>query len=1328
MTEIKVILDSGQLLDISTLSRDERELLFEQLSIDNPGVPRSIIDGFAEMTEEMTKSRNRLIKPELKELMLRKIIQLSYNGEYNTNVIPIIPSFVTQIKKGAAIQPMRRMKQVTPTVRPSEIPNSIKVRFDTRIRAMSENGVEYIAPPNEEINIIGLLLTPVCEDVFGTTNNDNVQRMLFGNYKFNNVAESCKDFIKPDFTIDIGDHRHDTSTKIMFKDHTDPQIKNVFETMYNYLAGVIEYRTETSAEFIHSQISASIKYKNAVPALEKIFKIPDTWNHAEIVEDEPEHSDILKKIESVHDGKFSIKYKNALLADLDVRGFTKIYYDALKKGVDSASVKSALDLYKLRKANIEFQNNIKNKRLDERNKLNTYKMIIERKFGPVRLSEIEKQFALKPSLVASAKNILDFLKPTERKPVELEYERHEKYLQAVINNKCPHVRLYRAFRSSANSDKTAQFYRDLKKFFKNDKTDTETIKCNNCGFDIICPHFRDFTEMELAGKNFGEIKGKLTKYIDRAASRDSYYCKICGELVSSLEAFGDVQQHDPTVNMNEELKNFMWGEIISLVKYLKFSQLIDVPKLVASIRDACYPFIYELEKKFLKSKTNTADEIKAKKRLYITIYAFAYIIHLIMSNRNRKDANMEFKNFKPKGKNPIVDMIKHAIDIIITSRNIIIRDVHGMTNELIMESIINAYKLITASGAQIITYSSESEDLLITLLLDPVYRYLYTVNKLDEIIHGKPVSKNIHDEVAKIDSYLGASIQQLEKADDIFSRAVIPKFDTKWNLEAFDNIKPIKQGNTYGDAVYNSACKGYFARSSEQFFGRIKSRLYSKAMYVDYTSGSDDQSAGAFMDVKFREPHEKSHAEWLRIAPKETELNKYKLMMSAKNFYNYKFKNNRRWTRPQVSLGRIYDEDGNPHSFNIYLVKRGEEIVEVTVKDISSGVEKGTKFTGKIIDKKCSKCKVKWSESSKLSDEKIKESLDSLHTVSNFFRFYENRCPEGGLHEFSGNNCTKCNIVNNMILNPANADSLSYYNKYKKSYEREREEFAEKIEREVIVKPPRAVKTYEGDYAKWTFNLNILLDLANKLKINHRLLSGLGAIERQDYADVLNGTFIPAEPEDKNDTRIYKLDTHIKNLATEYNMLKYFHRLIKPPVDLSTLIDNSGINKYKISDLAKKLPDIYGDFNARFNWFRQNKNPPEIVSFCIQSFCEMLLKIYNDADTETATLRRDFVHYFVKKVIRGEEMVTKPGHINWSLMSEDKSEKRKEGYDMNFSENVEAETEPDLEETEDVDENFGDMNKPFSRDSLDVDIDPDREDDDDDPYDVGKVGENYGID
>jgi phosphoribosylformylglycinamidine (FGAM) synthase PurS component len=116
--------------------------------------------------------------------------------------------------------------------------------------------------------------------------------------------------------------------------------------------------------------------------------------------------------------------------------------------------------------------------------------------------------------------------------------------------------------------------------------------------------------------------------------------------------------------------------------------MVNVPKLITAARDACYPYIFEIEKQIIKSKTNSVEEVKAKKRLYISIYALAYFIRVVAGNKGE----ITFKNLKITSKNPVVDMVKLAIDTVMTTRNVTIREIRGMTPDVIKNTLIEAYK------------------------------------------------------------------------------------------------------------------------------------------------------------------------------------------------------------------------------------------------------------------------------------------------------------------------------------------------------------------------------------------------------------------------------------------------------------------------------------------------------------------------------------------------------------------------------------------------------------------------------------------------------------
>jgi hypothetical protein len=258
---------------------------------------------------------------------------------------------------------------------------------------------------------------------------------------------------------------------------------------------------------------------------------------------------------------------------------------------------------------------------------------------------------------------------------------------------------------------------------------------------------------------------------------------------------------------------------------------------------------------------------------------------------------------------------------------------------------------------------------------------------------------------------------------------------------------------------------------------------------------------------------------------------------------------------------------------------------------------------------------------------------------------------------------------------------------------------------------------YSSEYENWSQNYNHVLELSSFVKISDKLVMSIGAMEKQNYVDVENGTYIPRDVEERNDPRIFTLDTHIKNLITEYNQVKYFYNATRPPAALSALLDSSGISKHKIMELPKMLPDIFNDYTNRFRYVHRHKKPRETVLFCIQTLCEMCLKIVADTTNETQKLRHDFVVYYVKKIVKSEEMLTKAGHFNISLLYGNKSFDKNE-YDTNTA----GDNDGRDQEKGDMGDDYGDSASPFA-DAFDTE-DADGDDNDNE----WTVGRDEGLD
>ena len=1247
MAEIKVIISTEP--QAGTLNREELTEAFSAL----PNLSIATVDQFVDQQIDAIAIKLLHEQPELNELLLRKIVQFSRDKSsdiLNHTVIPI--SDGPGARSGGA---------------PEQEDSGIIITFDSRAKVLTSEGLYYIAAPGQEIKAIGIQIFPLCSQgdepaPWGRPTVAGPDILLAGAYDARLVSQTCESHLaKPNYALIIAGREIVAGEKIMFEELNASAVNAVLRTIFQYLVGFDTYHDESGA----------VTYAQLHDA--PVADMEDLKNHTVLIDNKaiPALPETLLEIEKAHFGRFRADSPLSIDADIDLRGFSRAYQLAILRGRDSDAVVTELDRFKQRTIAAKFHQVRMNHLLDEKNKLGMFRSIIEKKLGPKTLAIIDKRLVAEPSLSIDAKKVLDLLKPADKKLVELEYAAHEKFVAAELGNKCQHVKTYRAFRKAQADSDVRKYYKDLGRFMTKGKS-SSMITCSVCGFDLICPHIRDLTDAELAKRSQVEIKAKLTQYIAKASSRDLSYCKICGELMTSdvLEVTDD---RDPASSQDEELRSFMWGEVGSLIKFMKFGPLVDIPRVISAARDACYPFIFEIDKQIMKSKTNSTDEANAKKRLYVAIYAAAYFVHLALTN----PGEISLRNSHQAKDSTAAEMIKYFLLIILSTRNVFIREIPGMSEDSVKNILIEAYKSIRGIQ-QTIIHADDAEDMLTTLLLDPVYNYLYRMNMINDVLVKKRVPELGHlDHVDRLDHIMGANVAQLEKSDDVFGKITLPKFGPKWNLPAFDDIKwDLRARDVMGPTGGRNARAGYAARSFESFIGRVKSRSYLNVQREDIPS--DDS-----------------------FEKKEKIYQAYEILSAAQT-YNF-LETSHSAELPKTGLGRLYDEDGTPHKFDI-LVCAGTPPVDIRASEVAKTLESGKRFTEKIIDRKCSVCGVLRSMSADVPDDVVIASLKNKRAVDNFFRFYEYRCPEGGLHEMKNGVCVKCEL---------GKDNKAYYKKYNAKYS------AEMAAQSVTSRPEPALArvislAHIEEYRDWVYNFNVVLELANSLSVNHQLILVLGAIERQPYAEVKSGKFIPREVEDRYATRILLADSYVKNLMMEYNQLRYFHRLVKPPYELANIVAGSGLPKHRLSELVTLLPEIYDDYTARFTAVQMTKKPKDTLLFCIQTLCEKCLLIFSGGSEPIDKLRKSFVVYFMGKILKADELLTKPGYFNWSLLygdREDTVDKREYAAD----------------DDEGPAENTGisDDESPFAMDAFDVDIDPDA-DPDDDQNDV-RVGEDLGL-
>lgn len=1371
MQEITVISDTP---DIELQTTDDAPHFIDALIA--AGWPRPLADAAVHMQLDEIQRVLLLDYPAIPELIARRLLQLGLlasttarNGtldsvQWNTLCVPIIlrdsePQFISPktIEPALMVSAHSATAHAGTTARTHSVTaRPIKIRYDRPIYALAVNAAragdakltDYIAAANEELAIVGLVINAPTVPAkrpralglsLSTTQWQPISYVSTGTTLF-----------APDETIQLPYHAGSRVPQFAYKlrglgasgqsgsGHVDAA---VFRNIFNY--------------FVDCNRAVDVVASTIVVAT------ADTYPPRAMVIQAatPPLSKILQMLQELHYGAFNSTYAASVWADVIGRGFYAIYVAALWYGADSAAVQAKIQQYKQHTANARFYQAAVRAQMQQRVLAATYEQIIEQKFKPARVAQIYAR--VRPPRQPDA--LLHALDPQERKLVLAEQTAREKYISAVAANKCPHVKLVRRLRSAREladqrrvltstlqyadaqtrgavlaAISTVRGDRTRGERARGDGAQTDAgrsvtlplhqIACAVCKFDLICPHVLLALVADLAGWSFDQTHSALAKYIATTRGGDSH-CAVCYEVVrtNTLDLGAD------TAHMDPDIKKQLWSEAAQWTKYLKIDASVDRIALVTAVRDSTYASVFDIDKQLIKSKTATLEQLQNRRKLYMAVYTLAaYIIQAEGSN-----ATVQFRGLGAKPST--VELIKHGIGLIMSAKNIILRDLAGVTYDTIKTNLVAAYKLLKSGGGELVIAHGDKPTLLELLAQDPVFWYAaYRAVFSNALVPGT---------TDRITAKTAASVLNYAFYDSDSTPAVTPaeriarkgkkRGGARTPVDAlpddlFAHVPLV-------DDRANTTPPVKYAAESYNLFWRGRP-LVDEKLYIDKSA------AGDFTNVELTAPYAAQHAAYAEIRALECALLLQNARESAPMYLRKRVSQTRAFVPASdgasPALHRVYDENGIKHKWTKYAIAATADAPAdvpaniTTLSGLIAAVDAAYAHAHATVYVKrvCAVCGITHDNTSTLNDEKIQASLRARSQVANFYKFYETRCLAGGLHEINSVSlpgrgdgvtaCAKCSIQLAFMADPYARAAIDFYRANARTYDADRRAPSQHVQ-SPHVQSPHLQSQYavtEPSPTAWTFNFNKIVELAQLLKLNERQLTALGAYEAQDPAAILAGTYIPTETEYRFSTRVFVVDAHIKNMITEYNQIRWFARgTAKPAPALVALLDASGIAKVALPTVLPTLPDIYGEYNRAFADILRTRKPREIVDFCIQSLCEMLLALwhYKDAPAHTAStkkLRRAFVEYAVAHILRNEEMLTKPGQFNWVTAFGDKPAAMR---DINFIRDADP---GEGERQEDDDTGTTDM--PFA-DEFDVDKEPEETGDEEEDQNYAAVDNDF---
>jgi len=1112
---------------------------------------------------------------------------------------------------------------------------------------VSVNYIPYMMASNDEYKLIGFILNNYYVN-YPVSINDY---LLMGLYSDKDLYGTIKEYKISDI--------QDVPLKILFE-KADPRFdvieeskqESVIMSIYNYFIESVKKKVFLGFDTLIYSNKLIDKLKNRFKKYSRISAKSEKSEKLEKSEKSEKTDSTSKSItryEKLLDFRTDNEFESSKYADLII---SNAYYTYLlsQRGADIEEVKQFFELKESEKRHKRMLADFNKERLISYSKQMDILYFIKTKLGTKRYDEIYHLHKIN-----SNTDIFEFLTSTEKNQIKLDYKKYQEYLEMYSKNKCEHIKLYRELKQDRNIHDLKTNLDNLLKLSKREE-DKKMIECKHCHFGLICPHELVLYKMQLDRTSYNDIKVILNKYIENAID-NNYYCNICGELIQTRTETIEFS------NIMEDTFKLLRGETMRIIELFTTKVLINPFRLSDSIIDAIIEPINGIDEQINRSKTNTAEEIKAKLRLYIMIYAFVYLCRM-MVDKNAQNLDLKFKNGKKFSK--LAEALNYTATLILNRGNAILNVLKGVSTSFIKEIMISANSYLN-SREQKMDLVDPKINIVMNLLVDPVIHYL----AIDYYMKHNLKSKYLLNSEMLI-KILGLKtpkdFDKIEKTG-IYANVVFPHYKTD-----FDITKNI-----------HLTFENYYDASVSIFFEKIRTNLYQNYFYSGFIE-EDTTTGEIFSGIKITANVEKYIKSCDNLKQKEVELFRITKLPFIPAYGKYKSIYNLNYQPIMVPMNMIYDIDGKLHNWNIFIVSMEENGKQVQ-REIKKTGNKDNLFGNiKIKDTKCSVCEQLYSKIDPKLDEQISKKIYKNNSFNGFFQFYEKRCPLGGLHNFVNDKCSKCNLADNINKN-------EYYDKYHKNYMEDLEKI-NKIDFNVVYDSHEYV--YKN---KWSYDTVPIVELANLLKINVNLLLNLGDYENINLVNVINGTYTAKKNTLHFSTRSNIINTYVRNLIIEYNNMRYYSScksyLSKDRIEeIDKIFATSKIEVFKITTLSE-LPNITNEYFDKYEWFIKNETPDNVVNFCLSSLVEKALSVYKTKNPVCPA----FISYYFQKILKFEELKTKAVKINWDEVRE-YNKLHKASKDTNFND---VDTPTDA--ADDTDSEDDEIEDPLNTDALDVEDD-----------------------
>jgi hypothetical protein len=1213
------------------VNKTEKEILYEKLQKTSP-MDLHHFSNFMEM-EEITSFD---IKTSIPSLLIKKILPYC---------IPIIKEIPTVKIKKKTLNIFKKEE-----VKKRENYYSVDIQVNYPIRCKIENTNQKlpkytVVPTNEVFSIIGIVIPKRIIKKIDYSNPDffislKIFDLLksgkFGITEFQSelyTQSRIKDLLPIETIIEAIYFTSDDDSfkKINLFINRIIKVNNYYENSYSLIYKYLKHKPFVSV------IKNDIKlYKSFYPE----FKKP---------KNDIKDKNIKKILEQLTQSKLTDEFSNNFL--FHTFNIFNIFNKINILGVNNTQIKKLFQT-------VILQNEFK---------------LINADYKKIKFKKM-LEYAKKKSIAINKFNIykLHDLSTPQKKIVDLEYDKLEKLYSTrtkyiddfnVVNG------LFWAIDNNYTriiKEKLTEVEKLVKVPKNIDDPKIDELLKNSKNISLICPHV-----ISKAQKLLEKYKTEVTKYgkirehiIDKFSlpvNSHGYFCRICGELLAESDA-EEISKYVAGKRVSfvvefDTLKSQIWGETAHiLLSYVKFKDQINMKGLINSITESLRDEMGSIKNNLSKIKSNNKDGINNLMKIYITIYIFATVANMINNNYGKITYKMRFgksggnaKNDKDSDKSPLIsygednksqrksprkspnkstlisymggeqkidkvrikNIIKNTLLILMKILNVIINNVSNIDTDSIKPILLKAYKYSSGLKKSSNINDNGQKDLP-DFKKDLVYEYVQYVKNLDNYYKNKAKTKKEFS----VSDVLGKSFSDINKSDK--------------SLYAFINIPSLWNKSENSSYKYSS-----FLKSMEY----VQNQLYNKNAVPMGPEISDHTKKYKFLQKNDYDRLQQHYSDTLRPL-NNVRINDY--MPAHVNDFNIK----------KFKIEKYFDNNGIKHKFDIYVYQKinnkGVYIgskKEYNKKDITDMLTNSSKKYEEfkdifIVDQRCSICKNLLSQ---VKNKGINKILNQISNIDIFFKYYENRCPKGELHDFyinkdtkKENYCQKCNITKNII----DKKDKKYYNTHLKKYETE-QKTKNLIEKNNIKKLTisHVIKTSIKKFPIWKINNKPILEYSRTFNIKYNIIINLGLSIGINYSLIENEKINP-HIDINNDaiiTRNLKLYEYYLQIVRKYYLIKNYEIISNPQIELKTIL-----NKNTTRNLYNILPCLDNSFSEMYKYYKSNESGINLSNFLLSNLTSLILDINNIFVKHKINIHKELIAYINNGLINSERLLSDP--------------------------------------------------------------------------------------